>query len=132
MKFTLYFILLLCTTLSAQQKSKDTLFFKLDRYINISKHNPNEIIFNHKEFYYKDQGVLFEKKGVLTNLSPNKVLRMKPFIRKARFYKKRGFKKVAVSDVFNYFAEKFVVFFVDKSNKGKKQYIEVSIVQWIS
>ncbi|MBE8726379.1 hypothetical protein [Flavobacterium hungaricum] len=79
MKKVLYlFLLVLCTKLQAQQKTKDTLFFKVDNsYISETKHTADKFVLkdvnSDEEFYFK--GI-----EVLKDLKTNKILCLKEVV----------------------------------------------------
>lgn len=123
MKKVLYlFLLVLCTKLQAQQKTKDTLFFKLDNsYISETKHTANKFILkdvnSDEEFYFK--GI-----EVLNDLKTNKILCLKEVIRSSRFYNETKKQKLNNDELVNYFAS-YTVFLVRKQ-KGKTEYVKVN------
>lgn len=118
---TIVLFLLFFISLNAQEKTKDTLYFKYDnKYINLYTEIPGH-------FYLDDSsggsnGSFFFKKGeVKSDLSPKKILSLKKFIRSSDFYdkkKKLNNEKIAV------FFSNYIVFLVKNIDK-KVEYIQV-------
>ncbi|KUJ59143.1 hypothetical protein AR687_24585 [Flavobacteriaceae bacterium CRH] len=123
MKKVLYlFLLLLCTKLQAQQKTKDTLFFKLDNsYISETKHTANKFVLKDVN---SDEEFYFEGIEVLNDLKTNKVLCLKKIVRSPRFYNANKKQKLNNKELVNYFVS-YTVFLVRKQ-KGKTEYIKVN------
>ncbi|MDN3675054.1 hypothetical protein QWY99_18630 [Flavobacterium branchiarum] len=127
MKIVVFILIALFSSviLNAQEKTKDTLYFKYDnkydnKYINLYTEIPGH-------FYLDDSsggsnGSFFFKKGeVKSDLSPKKILSLKKFIRSSDFYdkkKKLNNEKIAV------FFSNYVVFLVKNIDK-KVEYIQV-------
>lgn len=123
MKKVLYlFLLVLCTKLQAQQKTKDTLFFKLDNsYISETKHTTNKFVLKDVN---SDEEFYFEGIEVLNDLKTNKVLCLKEVVRSPRFYNETKKQKLNNRELVNYFVS-YTVFLVRKQ-KGKTEYIKVN------
>jgi hypothetical protein len=112
---------LFSTFIMAQEKTKDTLYFKYDKgYINTYAEIPSH-------FYLDDSsggsnGSFFFKEGeVKSNLRPKKILSLKKFVRSSNFYdkkKKLNNEKIAV------FFSNYIVFLVKNIDK-KVEYIQV-------
>ncbi|UQD55599.1 hypothetical protein [Flavobacterium sp. K5-23] len=123
MKTVIIILLSLISTskLKAQEKPKDTLFFKYDKtYINAYVEIPSH-------FYLDDSsggnnGSFFFKKGeVKNNLNPKKILSLKKYVRSSKFYDKN--KKLEDQKLAALFSN-YVVFLVKNSTK-KTEYIHV-------
>lgn len=100
--------------LNAQEKPKDTLYFKYDnKYINVYAEIPSHLYLD--ESSGGSNGSFFFKEGeVKSNLSPKKILSLKKFIRSSDFYdkkKKLNNEKIAV------FFSNYVVFLVKNIDK---------------
>ncbi|WP_281322764.1 hypothetical protein [Flavobacterium aestivum] len=109
------------SSLKAQEKQKDTLFFNYDnKYINTYAELPSH-------FYLDDSsggsnGSFFFKKGeIKNNLNPKKILSLKKFVHSSEFYEKK--KKLKDEKLAAFFSN-YVIFLV-KNIDEKKEYIQV-------
>lgn len=109
------------SSLKAQEKQKDTLFFKYDdKYINTYKEIPSHFYLddssggNNRSFFFKEG-------EVKNNLHPKKILSLKNFVHSSDFYDKK--KKLKDEKIAAFFS-KYVIFLVKKNNQ-KIEYIQV-------
>lgn len=111
--------------LTAQEKTKDTIFFKLDnRYVYQSKNNPQRYLLKDKN---KDEIFFFEEVKVIDNLQASKILCLKKFIRESNFYNKN--QKLDNQGLINFFSDYYVVYLVRKTRaKIEYIYVEPSVV----
>lgn len=122
MKINLLLIFFVVVNLQAQEKLKDTFFFKLDNsYIYESKSIANKFLLKDKnsdeEFYLK--GV-----GTLNNLKPKKILCLKGFIRTPKYYNKSQKQKLNNSELVNFFSS--IKVYLVKKKDTENEYIEVN------
>lgn len=94
--------------LEAQTKSKDTIYFELDKkYIFSTINNPHT-------FYLRDgNGFFFESKEKIYNLKKTKTISLKKFIKKSKFYSKNRLRKLKDYDLAIYL-QNYTIFLVDK------------------
>ncbi|MHC0442815.1 hypothetical protein [Flavobacterium sp. 3-210] len=122
MKIHLYLLItfLFGSNLQAQEKTKDTLFFKFDKsYI---KESESDLIFFLKD---TDSREMFYFKGaeVLNDLKPKKILCLKETIRQPKFYDKSNVQKLKNNQLLNYFSDKIT--YLVKEKNGKKEFIRI-------
>lgn len=109
--------------IQAQEKEKDTLFFKFDRsYI---KESESELIFSLKD---TDNTEMFYFKGaeVVNGLKPKRILCLKETIRQPNFYNKSNVPKLNNNQLLKYFSNKITYLVKEKS--GKKEFIRIEPV----
>lgn len=74
------------TVIKAQERKKDTLFFKLDNsYVYESKYAPKEYLLKDSN---SDEKFFFKGVKKVNNLKPKEILCLKKFIRSSKFYDK--------------------------------------------
>ncbi|MNY30478.1 hypothetical protein D3C86_1645890 [compost metagenome] len=117
------FMFLFPISFQAQEKTKDTLFFKIDNsYIFENKNIP-------KMFFIQDSNTseefCFAETTVFKNLRPMKVLDLKYFIRNSRFYINEGSLKLANQELMD-FLKHYKIFLV-RENEGITECIAVDI-----
>ncbi|WP_264529282.1 hypothetical protein [Flavobacterium sp. N502540] len=111
----------LITILTAQEKSKDTLFFKLDnQYIYESKYSPKSYLLKDSD---SNETFFFEEIEMMNNLRPKKVLNIKKFVVSSAFYHKKRKVKLSAYGLWEYL-NGYVVVLVKDDNENKK-YIKV-------
>lgn len=130
MKTYIYFLLtfFFVGNLHGQEKTKDTLFFKYDKfYIEESTTHLNE-------FYLKDRNsdemFFFRKTAILYNLKPKEILCLKKTIRQPQFYNKTKKQKLSNYRLMMYFRGK-ISYLVRKKN-GRTEYLGIEPVVVIS
>ncbi|WP_367755690.1 hypothetical protein [Flavobacterium sp. WC2430] len=108
--------------LKAQEKSKDTLFFKLDnKYVYESKFVSKEYLLKDRN---KDEVFFFKGNETLKNVKPKEILCLKKFIRSSQFYDKTKKQKLNNYKLIIFFRD-YVVFLVIKT-KNETKYIHVN------
>jgi uncharacterized protein with von Willebrand factor type A (vWA) domain len=107
--------------LKAQEKPKDTIFFKLDnRYVYESKYVPKEYLLKDSN---SDEVFFFKGVEIVNNVNPKEILCLKKFIRSSKFYDKTKNQKLNNYKLIIFFRD-YVVFLVKKNN-NKTEYIYV-------
>mgnify|MGYP003396865244 CR=1 FL=1 len=102
------------TVLKAQEKSKDTIFFKLDnRYVYESEVSPNHYFLKD---HNNDEAFFFKGIEIVNNVKPKEILSLKKFVRSSEFYDKNKKQKLNIYELINFFSDYYVVFLVKKSN----------------
>lgn len=114
-------IFILSIHLQAQEKIKDTLFFKIDNsYLLETKNIP-------KTFFLKDgnksEEFCFSELAISHNLKPTKVLDLKYFIRNSKFYLNKGSRKLDNWKLVKYFSD-YQIFLV-REKENETDYIKV-------
>lgn len=109
------------TFLNAQEKAKDTLFFKLDnKYIYQSKFNPKSYLLQDSS---DNETFLFQKIETINILKPKKINCLKKFVHQSQFYNKTNNIKLNAHGLWEYF-NNYTIFLVENINK-KTKYIKV-------
>lgn len=126
-QFSFIMLFFSIVVLTAQEKTKDTIFFKLDdRYVYQSKNNPQRYLLKDNN---KDEIFFFEEVKVIDNLQANKILCLKKFIRESNFYNKNKNQKLDNQGLINFFSDYYVVYLVRKTRaKIEYIYVEPSVV----
>ena len=110
-------------TLKAQEKSKDTIFFKLDNYLYQSKSDDKEYII--KDNYDSSEGAIyFVQKKIIKITKPKKILCFKKFAQTSNLYKLKYNSKLDDVKVMN-LTDSYVIVVVNKKNK-EVEYVQVS------
>ncbi|PXY45222.1 hypothetical protein [Flavobacterium hydrophilum] len=115
--------ILFINSLKAQEKTKDTLFFKLDKYLYQSESNPKKYII--KDNYDTSEGAIyFVQKKIINTSKPKKIICFKKFAHTSRLFKLKDNKKLNDVKVMN-LTDSYIIVLVNKKNK-KTEYIQVS------
>jgi hypothetical protein len=111
------------SNLKAQEKAKDTLFFKLDNYLYQSKSDYKDYII--KDNYDSSEGAIYFVQKKIINISkPKKILCFKKFARTSKLYNLKYNNKLNDVKVMN-LTDSYIIVVVNKKNR-KTEYIEVS------
>jgi len=111
--------------IQAQEKEKDTLFFKFDRSYIKESESESDLIFSLKdtdntEMFY------FKRAEVVNSLKPKRILCLKETIRQPNFYNKSNVPKLNNNQLLKYFSSKIT--YLVKEKNGKKEFIRIEPV----
>lgn len=112
-------------TLNAQEKVKDTLFFKLDNYLYQFKFDSKQYIIK-GNYDIKDGAVYFETFKIVTTAKPKEILCFKKYAKTANLYMINNPKKLNDVKVGKLF-DNYVIILISKKNK-QTTYTEVGPV----
>ncbi|CAM2907258.1 hypothetical protein SAMN05444143_105140 [Flavobacterium succinicans] len=121
---TIFLVLLsfFFVSLKAQEKEKDTLYFKYDnKYVYESKYAPKEYLLKDSN---SDEIFFFNEVEKVTDLNPKEILCLKKIIRTPKFYDENKKQKLNNYKLILFFRD-YVVFLVKKTN-NKTEYIRVN------
>jgi predicted phosphodiesterase len=113
------FSLISINALKAQEKIRDTLYFRLDNYLYQSK-------FDSKKYFIKGNGdtsegaIYFTEIKIINNAKPKKILCFKKFAKSSKLYMINNKKKLNDVKVMN-LGDKHIVILINKNN----EYIQV-------
>lgn len=113
------------TAIKAQEQKKDTLFFKLDKYLYQSK-------LDSKKYIIKGNGdtsvgaIYFEEYKIINNIKPKETLCFKKYAQSSKLYTKVYKKKLNEYKIIDLFND-FTIIIVNKKNK-KTKFVEVGPV----
>lgn len=120
--FLIIFSFISLGSVIAQEKVKDTLFFKYDNsYIYEEQSAPMKFLLKEKN---SDEELYFKGIEILNNLKPKKVLCLKEFIHQPQFYNRDKPQKLKNYELVNFFSDN-IVYLVRKLD-NKTQYIKVN------
>jgi len=125
-KFTLIiYFLFFINALKAQDKVKDTLFFKLDNYLYQLKFDSKQYIIK-DNYNIKDGAIYFETFKIVTTAKPKEILCFRKYAKTANLYMINNPKQlndVKVSKLF----DNYIIILISKKNK-QTTYTEVGPV----
>ncbi|MWB95571.1 hypothetical protein GON26_14475 [Flavobacterium sp. GA093] len=107
-------LLIVVNSITAQTKSKDTLYFRLDSYLYQSKFDPKQYII--KDNYDIEDGAIHISELKIVNIpKPKKTLCFKKYAKSSKMYMQNN-KKLNEFDVMDLFAN-YTIVLINKKNE---------------